>query len=334
MRATMFLMLLFVAVAMTSCFNNDRKIITVSSMNNVVDMVDDIKEFDTGSVLVGKQGRLAIAGNQIVIGDGGSIDKMIHLYDKKSLKYLGSTGNLGQGPGEISILGTINYDNSGKLLVTDFGHYFIYGFDIDSLLRYPDYLPYVKKKINSEAFPGDYVYVSDTLCFGTFIQPTSESTFNQVVGKWNFNTGAFSPITDDETRIKKKRMTIAYSGSKDLLVVCYSRADLISIYDGNFNLISHVYGPDWEKGSDSRYNYTDVVIINDRIIASYEGSLYRENKNATKCHVFDMRGNYIKTLYIGHPILQMAGDENSERLYFTFDDEIQFGYLDLKGILN
>jgi hypothetical protein len=51
-------------------------------------------------------------------------------------------------------------------------------------------------------------------------------------------------------------------------------------------------------------------------------------------NVFDLDGNYIKTLDVGYRIWRMSVDEDNDRLFFTFDDEIQFGYLDLKGILD
>ena len=52
-----------------------------------------------------------------------------------------------------------------------------------------------------------------------------------------------------------------------------------------------------------------------------------------KIHVFDLKGNYQQTLDVGYKMRQCTYDKTHHRLFMVFNDEIQFGYLDLKGIL-
>ena len=50
-------------------------------------------------------------------------------------------------------------------------------------------------------------------------------------------------------------------------------------------------------------------------------------------NVFDINGEYLKTLYIGYKQTGICYDEENHRLILNFDDDIQFGYLDLEGII-
>ena len=44
-------------------------------------------------------------------------------------------------------------------------------------------------------------------------------------------------------------------------------------------------------------------------------------------------GNYMKTLETGYQILKLCYDEECHRLILFSYDDIQFGYLDLEGII-
>ena len=49
--------------------------------------------------------------------------------------------------------------------------------------------------------------------------------------------------------------------------------------------------------------------------------------------VFDMNGNYIRTLDVGYKMMDFCIDEDNNRAIFAFSDEIQFGYLDLEKLI-
>ena len=76
------------------------------------------------------------------------------------------------------------------------------------------------------------------------------------------------------------------------------------------------------------------------MVVSYLGDLrLKENGKSIKSIypdkllVFDTDGNYVKTMILNHPILGMCYDKQNNRLIFSFDDEFQFGYLNLHDLL-
>ena len=53
----------------------------------------------------------------------------------------------------------------------------------------------------------------------------------------------------------------------------------------------------------------------------------------TKLIVFNTDGDYVRTLDVGYKINHFCYDEENNRLIFNFNDDIQFGYLDLNNLL-
>ena len=54
----------------------------------------------------------------------------------------------------------------------------------------------------------------------------------------------------------------------------------------------------------------------------------------TRFLIFDLNGNYLKTLETDYRIVKFCYDKDNNRLIMSLDDEIQFGYLNLDGILD
>ena len=75
-------------------------------------------------------------------------------------------------------------------------------------------------------------------------------------------------------------------------------------------------------------------IIGDEVLI---GSIARLNISndylPTSLLVFDMNGNYIRTLDVGYKMMDFCIDEDNNRAIFAFSDEIQFGYLDLEKLI-
>lgn len=46
-----------------------------------------------------------------------------------------------------------------------------------------------------------------------------------------------------------------------------------------------------------------------------------------------MKGDYLKTLVVGRPVNYFCYDKDNNRIIMNLDDEIQFAYLDLEGLL-
>lgn len=176
------------------------------------------------------------------------------------------------------------------------------------------------------------MFINDSLCYGTFSIPAGNN-YQDISGKWDMSTGAITLHNQKYPDLKVERVVSDYSKKYNLLAECNTRYDLINVFDGDLILKFRIFGPNWNKDGDYKSHFKSVVFYNNYIITSYDGTLYEEYNKPKVCHVFDIDGNYVKTLHVGYKIWRMSVDEDNARLYFTFDDEIQFGYLDLKGIL-
>lgn len=306
--------------------------------NNIIDVRAKVMEIPTeDDVLIGGNANLYLLRDKLIIGDGQSAEQQIHIFDKNSFRYLASTAYRGQGPDEITLLGHIGIDEKrNKFYVSDHGKMKIFSYDMDSVLANPEhYSPSVKAEMNMTQFPSHYLYMSDTLSLTRLITPTSVSTFEDGVAKWNIEQMTFEPMPYEHPDIKNKRITIAASPDLSIYVECYSRHDLMTICDMDGNLKCNVYGPNWDNGSGKvkKHHYGEATFCGDKLIASYAGGDYRTDYEPTKLLVFDTAGNYLKTLDIGRKIMHICYDKDNNRLIMNLNDEYQFAYLDLDGLL-
>ena len=75
------------------------------------------------------------------------------------------------------------------------------------------------------------------------------------------------------------------------------------------------------------------MVTPEHIISSYSGGDYNTDHFPTKFLVFDLEGNYIKTLDVKEDILDCCYDKAHHRVIMTLDADIQFGYIDLNGLI-
>lgn len=286
-------------------------------------------------VLIGRNSQSYIMNKYLIICDYTSIDQQIHLFDKNSFRYLASTAYKGQGPGEISHIGYIGLDEpSRKFYVTDHGKQKIFSYELDSVLINPNYMPSVKMDMKIALFPDKYKYINDTLCIGRVIQPIGTNDFKPYVAKWNMTTGDIKLMPYEHPDIEKKRSNAAVSTIHNRYAECYSNHDLITICDLDGNLKYNIYGPQWTSDKSQNGYYWDAEFCKDKIIAVYSGEDYRTTSSfPTKFLVFDLNGNYLKTIETGYNIFRFCYDPENNRLILCMNDDIQFGYLDLDGIV-
>ena len=115
-----------------------------------------------------------------------------------------------------------------------------------------------------------------------------------------------------------------------MIVEVYINYDLMAIMDLEGRVKCYVHGPDWTtKGLET---FGKVMITPNYILAAYSGDDWAKGRT-DKIHVFDLEGDYVKTLDVGYDILDCIYDKTHHRLFMIFNDEIQFGYLDLKGLI-
>lgn len=320
-----------------SCTNNGSVEKHQNNRDNIVTVKEEIKEIDMDDVMIGSIARLSIVNNFLIIDDSKSLDLLVHLFDCKNAayKYISSAIPRGQGPGEIANIGYIGVNSKkNEIYVSDHGKLKIFTYPIDSILYNPYYVPEVKIELNNIQFPSEYEYISDTLSFARFIEPTGNVGHNEFLAKWNIESGDFYKIKYSNPKVGKKRISIAASKENETLVEAYHNHDLMTILDFNGNLISNVYGKNWKsRDSNKIHHFGKVIFIGKMIVASYSGGNWLTDEYfPTKLLVFDIEGNYVKTIETGYRISDFCYDDKNNNIIFSFEDVIQFGYLNLDGI--
>lgn len=99
----------------------------------------------------------------------------------------------------------------------------------------------------------------------------------------------------------------------------------------------NIYGKEYNtKVSDEKFYYGGIAFCGDRIIASYSGqNTFSQNKvnYPTQLLVFDLNGDYLRTLETGYEIADFCCDIDNRRVILVVNEEIQFAYLDLDGLI-
>lgn len=285
-----------------------------------------------------------LLNNYLLICDSKSYNDQIYLFDKNNFTFITSTAPMGQGPGEITNMGHIaTDDNFHRFYVSDHGKQKIFCYELDSVLSHPGYMPATKMSMNEKEFPRTYQYISDTLSIGAIIKPTGNYGFNQYSARWNMSTGEIQAMPDLHPEIQKKRYDVAASVKHGICVESYQRHDLLTIRTLKGDLKYDIYGPLWELGTKKKILYfRDVTFCKDKILVLYSGTdAFTKNQHGDpvsvlpeKFMLFDLNGDYLKTLDVGYQIASFCYDESNNRLILSMDDEIQFGYLDLDGLID
>lgn len=336
MKIKFILALLCCITLFLSCISSTDTEKYQNKRNNIIDVKEKIQEMEIEDVMISSVARLFLADNYLIIHDIKSSDMLIHFFDKKKFTYITSSIPRGQGPGEVTGMGYIGVNEDKKeLFVSDHGKLKIFNYPIDSILHNPFYVPDTKIEINNTQFPSNYEYINDTLCFARIIEPTGNAGHNEVVAKWNMQTGEVKKMKYNHPKVDKKRISLALSLDKEILVECYHNHDLMTIMDLNGNLKCNVYGNNWYSRDESQLEHFGKVIFRkDKIIASYSGgNRLTDEYYPTILLIFSINGEYLQTLNIGYRISDFCYDNKNDRLIFNFEDIIQFGYLEIKNIL-
>jgi hypothetical protein len=306
--------------------------------DNITNVHDRIKEIEMNDVLIGPLNQLYVTKDYLLIGDFMSPDEQIHLFNKDDFSHVASTAHKGQGPGDIANMGQIAVDDVNDIFfVSDHGKQKVFGYEPDSVICNPQYMPDVKMIMTPELFPSRYLFINDSLSIGVVIEPIGNSDYSQHVAKLNMNTGEIKKMKYEHPDIRKKRIKFSVSVENNIYVECYTHHDLMTICNLDGELKYNIYGRYWNDRSSNRFNYFgDVAFCNDRILALYsEGSdSASRNHSPTKFLVFNLSGDYIQTLETGYQITTFCYDKENNRIILSMNDDIQFGYLDMNGIVD
>ena len=312
--------------------------------NNIINVHDYVKEIEIEDVLIGSSAHLFLLSDYMIISDIRSSDKLIHVFDKNNFNYVTSIGNRGEGPDEITNMGFIGIDEAKRVLyVSDHGKQKIFCYNIDSVIMDSFYIPWVKMRMNAKQFPSEYQFINDSLCIGRVIEPIGNSNFKPSVAKWNMETGEIEFMKYEHPGIEKKRIVCTASKENELYAEFYSNYDLITICNFDGELICNIYGPGWGDRKTTRTDYfSDGVFCDDKIFALYSGGdSFIQDKSGkiksalpTKFLVFNLNGDYLKTLETGYRISSFCYDKKNNRLILNLDDMIQFAFLDLDELID
>lgn len=331
-RIVYFVLFVFFA---SSCFRNSDVEKSQNHSTNIIDVKESVKEIIIDTPLIGGWARPFIVNDYLLISDSQSEEKLISIFDKNNFSYLMGVGDAGEGPNEITNMGVIVPDEvHHRFFVPDYGKLKVLSYSVDSILKNPFYRP-VKGDMKELQFPDRFVYVNDTFCIARSIMVGENKYFQQSLVRWNMLTGEMKLLVEGHPKVERKRSQFAVSLEHNLIVDCYAHHDLMTIYDLDGNLKYNIYGPYWDdKTSNDMVYYDAVVICKDKIVAAYAGGRNWSDEGFPNCfQVYDFDGNYIKTLNIGRKICNFCYDQELNRLIMVLDNEIQFAYLNLDGLI-
>lgn len=330
---------IFLVLSFWSCTNRPATEKYQKERDRIVNVYDRVKEIALDGHFFNDRSVVIMAGNYLLINDFKSYENQIYLFDKYDFSYITSFAPVGQGPGEIANIGFVYSDDEHRrIYINDHAKQRIFSYDLDSVLANPFYIPEVRLVMNEAEFPSWYCILNDTLSLGEIIRPIGNSDFTKVSAKWEIKKNKITPMEDLHPEVEKKRYSLAASVKQGLFVECYNYHDLMTIRTIDGDLKYNIYGPLWSNGERTkRRYYRDATFCGDKLIA-----LFYSDKNARsdgsqisdRFHIFSLNGDYVKTLKLGCKINFFCYDEENNRLILNMDDEIQFGYLDLEGLLD
>jgi hypothetical protein len=306
-----------------------------NNLVNVSDKIVDIKP----EIIFGNSALYILDDILIVLEKFPKGEKSIHLFNKDTFKYITSTGVIGKGPGEIVAPGPIGIDDKNKVFwVPDAGKKLLFKFPLDSVLNNPAFKPEIDKRMDNSFVT--FGFLSDSIILGESVQPTSINSFEMKLAKLNLNTNKLENFGYRHPKALEKKTYASFTLSikHNLYVECHTRCDLMTICDLGGNLRFNIYGPGWYgSNQDKNSFFFEVHMFGNNIISSYIGSLgLVQQGNITRGAapsrfiVFDLEGNYLKTIDTGYEFEQFCIDEDNKRIiaYFINRDEA-LGYFDI-----
>ncbi|PKQ66526.1 hypothetical protein BZG01_10905 [Labilibaculum manganireducens] len=305
---------------------------------NVKDKITDIK-----TDLLFQYCSMTISDSILIINElTPSNAKGIHFFNKNSFKYITSTGFMGKGPGEITVLGESRSSyNSKAIWVDDYGKMVSWKFPIDSILSNENFIPTEKLKMNKDSFQVKSVFINDSITIGRSVIPTSYHSMDISTTKLNnytYKIEEYGYIYPD-LKGRESYSSFDLSTKNEIYTTCFSYVDLITICDLKGNLRYNIYGPQWNPKETKGIQFYGVVkTYKNYIIASYIGDKHvvftdeggRVDIAPSKLLVFDINGNYVKTIEVGYEFSEFCIDEENNRVIAYFDNRINpLGYFSL-----
>lgn len=313
--------------------NNDQKTdIYQNQRETIINVKNNINDIET-KFIIGYPG-LCIVDTFLIVTDNKNSDKGIHIFNKNTFKFLRSTGTIGRGPGEIGRYGEITTDKNNKRMfwMSDYGKQVMWRFNLDSVLKNDKYKPSQGINFGLKFFMIRYEFLNDSIILGKALEAINDNSYVEHMAKLNINTNRITKYgyMHPEAVGKKSRSGFTLSLKNNVYINTYFFSDLLTICNLDGSLKRNIYGPHWHKNKKNKIEYfgrTDI--INNNIIVAYNGEVgffinkfkRPESNNATKFMVFDLDGNYKKTIETGHHFIRFCIDEEKSRVIVYFEDK-------------
>jgi hypothetical protein len=301
-----------------SCISLELKdIIPSDSIGNPVDLI-----------CVGKY--LILLDNHPIKGRG-----KIQVFDKRSLKFISSSGYYGSGPGELtSPIGLNNIPNdSTKFSIYDLALKRLTIYEIkngevkvNNMITLKHGLPYFPVVIDTLIFSLDFNLEDSRISVYNM-----EGNYIKSIGKLlpGLKKGVPARI---HTHASQGRLRATPDGRFLVVVAVYS--DIIDIYDREGNLIKRFHGPlnvtpiynvvtnngvpimavDIEKAI---WGYINVSLTENFIYARFTGEKFKERADGKYIHVYDYNGKFLKCFKFDRNVFEAVFDPETRR-FFTF----------------
>lgn len=298
------------------------------------DVSQQIKGLDTEDVLIGKTSNIYVYGDRLYIVDFRSDDKILHVFDTGSGRYLGSALKPGPSPYEVTRPGALGVNAAtGEAILFDYGQNRIVTFNVDSVLSDSVQSLRTLRELDMTGFPDSYVFVNDSTGYARLIIPDGRNSYSQTVCRYDAATGDIRKFHTSEAVGKDNRSSVAVSpDGKTIVEACYTQ-DLIVVYDADGNPVKEIKGEEYNPVADKKMSYfCGVSVTGSHILAAYSGGNAKDAFLGDRIKVFDLDGNHVKTLKLGIEIWKMAYSPTTDNLYISTPDSIQFAVLPLGEI--
>lgn len=290
-------------------------------------------------------GMVSIYDSVLIISNTFETEKQFHLYDRNSLKYLGSAGQVGRGPNEIVNPGLASLDaKKGLFWFLDIGSRKIWKFDIDSMIHIKNYLP------------GSFITMPELFVIVLYY-PFRDNLFSFIENAPNKLISFFNEkgeildslaITDKTNLYKPEELQTflraynpyflyTFHPSLDKAVIANRYSDFLFIIDSKGNVLKKVQGPNSNFQIPDPDNH-DQILTYYNTISSDDNFIYclylnkksfneQQVPNApNKILVYKWDGNPVAEINLEFTAMSFVVDKENNRIvsYSTQVDDLVF----------
>ena len=281
--------------------------------------------------------KLQVINDYLLVIDYQTKDYFIHILKLDDFSFVKSILPKGHGKGEIvQINGTFTDSPNHTFYVQDLGRR-VFKLNIDSVINCENYQPICIHNWgnNPKIHALECSMVQYPLTIANTMEPTGASGFNQSIVSYNLESGEICKFDYNHPKATTKRIEVIASKDYNVCAALYHNRDLITLYDLDGNVLKNIYGPDWKNDDDAHglYYFASAVMAEDRIFALHAGTDYNNDSAPQKIIVFDLYGNYLKTMDMESHRLgtSICYDCKYKRIFFS-TDEHEIAYIQLEKL--